>query len=54
MASVFVSRWDVAVKLEIASPFHDRLGIAMAMRTYRARCEVLASERWLKLAGGGG
>ena len=30
--SLFVSRWDVAMKQEIASPFHNRLGIAIAMR----------------------
>jgi transaldolase len=51
--SVFVSRWDVAVKQEIASPFHNRLGIAIAMRTYKAHCELLASERWRRLAAAG-
>jgi transaldolase len=53
VASLFVSRWDVAVKEEISSPFHNRLGIAMAMRTYRAHRELLASERWQRLAGAG-
>ena len=47
--SLFVSRWDVAVKQEVASPFHNRLGIAIAMRTYKAHCELLASERWQRL-----
>ncbi len=51
--SLFVSRWDVAVKQEIASPFHNRLGIAIAMRTYKAHCELLASERWQRLAAAG-
>ncbi len=50
VASLFVSRWDVAVKEEISSPFHNRLGIAMAMRTYRAHRQLLASDRWQKLA----
>jgi len=50
VASLFVSRWDSAVKLEISSPFHNRLGIAIAMRTYRAHRELLASERWQRLA----
>ena len=49
VASLFVSRWDVSVKQEISSPFHNRLGIAMAMRTYRAHRELLASDRWQKL-----
>ncbi len=53
VASLFVSRWDVAVKEEISSPFHNRLGIAMAMRAYRAHRELLASERWQTLAAAG-
>jgi transaldolase len=51
--SLFVSRWDVAVKQEMASPLHNRLGIAIAMRTYRAHGELLASERWQRLAAAG-
>ena len=50
VASLFVSRWDVAVQAEISPPFHNRLGIAMAMRAYRAHRELLASERWQRLA----
>jgi transaldolase len=53
VASLFVSRWDVAVKEEISPPFHNRLGIAMAMRTYRAHRELLASARWQDLAAAG-
>lgn len=53
VASLFVSRWDVAVKQEISAPFHNRLGIAIAMRTYRAHRELLASERWQNLASAG-
>jgi transaldolase len=51
--SLFVSRWDVAVKQEIASPFHNRLGIAIAMRTYKAHGDLLASPRWQRLAAAG-
>ena len=51
--SLFVSRWDVAVKQEVASPFHNRLGIAIAMRTYKAYGELLASKRWQRLAAAG-
>ena len=50
VASLFVSRWDVAVKEEISPPLHNRLGIAIAMRTYKAYRDLLASERWKKLA----
>lgn len=53
VASLFVSRWDVAVRSEIAPPFHNRLGIAMAMRAYRAHRELLASDRWQTLAAAG-
>ncbi len=51
--SLFVSRWDVAVKPQVAAPLHNRLGIAIAMRTYQAHCELLASERWQRLAAAG-
>ena len=53
VASLFVSRWDAAVKQEISPPFHNRLGIAVAMRCYQAHCEMLASARWRKLAAAG-
>ncbi len=53
VASIFVSRWDVAVKQEVSSPFHNRLGIAIAMRTYKAYCELLESDRWKRLSAAG-
>lgn len=53
VASLFVSRWDAAVQQEVSAPFHNRLGIAIAMRTYKAHRELLASERWLRLAAAG-
>lgn len=51
--SLFVSRWDVAVKQDVAPAFHNRLGIAIAMRTYKAHGELLASDRWQRLAAAG-
>lgn len=53
VASLFVSRWDVAVREEISPQFHNRLGIAIAMQTYRAHRDLLASERWRKLVAAG-
>lgn len=53
VASLFVSRWDAAVKQEISPPFHNRLGIAVAMRCYKAHCDLLASARWRKLEAAG-
>src|SRR6185295_7536399 len=35
VASIFVSRWDVAVNEKVQDEFHNRLGIAIAMRTYK-------------------
>ena len=53
VASLFVSRWDTAVKEQTASQFHNRLGIAIAMRTYAAYRQLLASARWQRLAAAG-
>jgi transaldolase len=53
VASMFVSRWDVAVEEHVSPSFHARLGIAMAMRTYKAHHDLLASERWARLAAAG-
>ena len=53
VASLFVSRWDVAVVDKVTEAFQNRLGIAIAMRTYKAYCDLLASPRWLKLAASG-
>jgi transaldolase len=53
VASLFVSRWDVAVADEAPSELRNQLGIAVGKRTYRAYRELLDSERWQKLAGEG-
>jgi transaldolase len=53
VASLFVSRWDVAVKDQVAPADRNRLGIAIAKRTYKAYRELLASPRWRKLAAAG-
>jgi transaldolase len=53
VASIFVSRWDVAVKDKVQVQFRNRLGIAIAMRTYKAYRDLLASPRWQKLAASG-
>ncbi len=49
VASLFVSRWDVAVAGTVPPALHGRLGIAIAMRTYEAYRDLLASDRWLRL-----
>ena len=53
VASLFVSRWDTGVKDTVSPEFQNKLGIAIAMRTYKAYRELLASERWKRLAAAG-
>jgi transaldolase len=51
VASVFVSRWDTAPEsTEQPEELHNALGVAMAMRTYVAYRESLASDRFERLA----
>ena len=53
VASVFISRWDGAVAEKIPTEFRNKLGIAIAGRTYKAYCDLLASDRWHRLANYG-
>jgi transaldolase len=45
VASVFISRWDVAVTGEAPEWLRDQLGIAIARRTYKAYRDLLDSPR---------
>src|SRR3989442_2783244 len=49
VASLFVSRWDVAVKSVVPPELHNRLGIAVAKRTYKTYPGLLASPRGRRL-----
>ena len=53
VASIFVSRWDVAVADQVSPELRNRLGIAVATDAYRAYRELLDSERWQRLANQG-
>jgi len=53
VASIFVSRWDVAVADKVSAQLRNRLGIAVASHAYRAYRELLASRRWARLAAAG-
>lgn len=53
VASLFVSRWDVAVKDKVGNELHNRLGIAIAQRSYRAYRDLLAGPRWQALQAAG-
>jgi transaldolase len=46
VASVFVSRWDVAVADKVPDGLRNQLGIAIAKRIYPAYLSLLSSERW--------
>jgi len=53
VASVFVSRWDAAVKGEVPAELTNRLGIAIAERTYKACRGLLGSPRWQRVYNAG-
>ena len=53
VASVFISRWDVAVASKVSDDLRDKLGIAIAKRTYKAYRELLATPRWQKIIKAG-
>jgi transaldolase len=46
VASLFISRWDVAVMGKVPDALRDQLGIAIAKRTYKAYRDLLGSSRW--------
>ena len=53
VASLFISRWDVAVTDKVPEGLRAKLGIAIAGRTYKAYCELLGSPRWLRACNAG-
>ncbi|MEB0032159.1 transaldolase [Undibacterium sp. RTI2.1] len=53
VASIFVSRWDVAVKNKVPADLANRLGIAIAERIYCTYRELLVTPRWRKLRAAG-
>jgi transaldolase len=53
VASLFVSRWDKAIVDSAPAELHNRLGLAVSRQAYRAYRELLASDRWNKLAAAG-
>jgi transaldolase len=53
VASLFVSRWDVAVSGKAPAELANRLGIAIAERAYKAYNELLASPRFRRAANAG-
>jgi transaldolase len=53
VASLFISRWDVAVMDKVPHELHNRLGIAIAGETYNAYRQLFDSPQWKRLADAG-
>src|SRR5580692_8432140 len=53
VASVFVSRWDAAVVGKVPAELSNKLGIAIAERTYKACRTLLGSPRWQRVYNAG-
>jgi len=53
VASIFISRWDVAVKDSAPEGYTNRLGIAVVQQAYVAYLELLASARMQRLMNEG-
>jgi len=53
VASVFISRWDAAVKARVPEALRNQLGIAIAKRTYKAYRDLLDSPRWQRAFNAG-
>jgi hypothetical protein len=53
VASVFISRWDVAVAGQAPGRLSNTLGIAIGRSTYRAYAQLPASRRWRRAFNAG-
>jgi len=53
VASVFISRWDGAVAGKVPDNLKNKLGIALAQRTYKAYRSLLSSQRWQRIYNAG-
>jgi transaldolase len=50
VASLFVSRWDVAVKDKVPAELRNTLGMAVSRQAYAAYRDILESDRFQRLA----
>lgn len=53
VASLFISRWDGATAAQLPADLANRLGIAIGQQCYRAYRDLLASDRFQRLANFG-
>ena len=54
VASVFMSRWDVAVARRVPEELKDQLGLAVGLATYRAYRQFMDSDRVQRVQNSGG
>jgi transaldolase len=53
VASVFISRWDSAISAKVPNSLKNKLGIAIAKRTYKVYQALIASPRWQRAYNAG-
>jgi transaldolase len=53
VASLFISRWDSAVRGKVPDSLSDQLGIAIGKGTYKAYRDLMASPRWQRAFNAG-
>ena len=53
VASIFVSRWDVAIADRAPPALRNKLGIAVAKNVYEAYLDLLSSPRWMRAYNAG-
>jgi transaldolase len=53
VASLFISRWDVAVADKVPEKLRNKLGIAIAQRAYKAGVDLLSTDRWRRICNFG-
>jgi len=53
VASLFVSRWDVAIAGKVPEWLHDQLGIAVGWKTYESYRHLVDTPRWQRIFNAG-
>ncbi len=53
VASIFISRWDNAIKDKVSANLRNRLGITIGQQAYKAYRDLLDSDRWQRLENQG-
>ena len=53
VASIFISRWDVAIAGKVPEALNNQLGIAVSKRAYKAYLGLLSSPRWMRAYNAG-